>query len=275
MDKGFFVMPTLFVDVDNSMTIAQEEIFGPVLSVIPPFDDADDAVRIANDSPPYGLAGNVMAGSLDRALSVARRLRAGFIGLNGTAGYGADTPFGGYKASGVGRQKNGIAGFDQYTEIKSVAYLRIEESFAVTDFDVVDFFTDQSLVPDPYPYFDHLRAKCPVTPATGFNVLAVTGYDAALSVYRNPAFSSCVSVSGPFSGMPITPGESDDVSELIEKTRPPQCADVRTHRGARSTAAHPDTQPDEHTSHTQAPQRERRLHVAAGRSAAGHLPGQG
>lgn len=120
MDKGFFVKPTLFVNVDNSMTIAQEEIFGPVLSVIP-FDDEDDAVRIANDSP-YGLAGNVMAGSLDRALSVAKRLRAGFIGLNGTAGYGADTPpFGGYKASGVGRQ-NGIAGFDQYTEIKSVAY---------------------------------------------------------------------------------------------------------------------------------------------------------
>jgi aldehyde dehydrogenase (NAD+) len=119
LDKGYFVRPTLFVNVDNSMTIAQEEIFGPVLSVIP-FDDEDDAVRIANDSP-YGLAGNVMAGSLERALSVARRLRAGFIGLNGTAGYGADTPFGGYKASGVGRQ-NGTAGFDQYTEIKSVAY---------------------------------------------------------------------------------------------------------------------------------------------------------
>jgi len=119
MDKGFFVKPTLFVDVDNSMTIAQEEIFGPVLVVIP-FDDEDDAVRIANDSA-YGLAGNVMAGTLERALAVAKRLRAGFIGLNGTAGYGADTPFGGYKASGVGRQ-NGITGFDQYTEVKSVAY---------------------------------------------------------------------------------------------------------------------------------------------------------
>jgi aldehyde dehydrogenase (NAD+) len=119
LDMGFFVKPTLFVDVDNSMTIAQEEIFGPVLAVIP-YDGEDDAVRIANDSP-YGLAGNVMAGSIDHALAVAKRLRAGFIGLNGTAGYGADTPFGGYKASGVGRQ-NGIAGFDQYTEIKSVAY---------------------------------------------------------------------------------------------------------------------------------------------------------
>ena len=118
-DKGFWVDPTLFTDVDNSMTIAQEEIFGPVLAVIP-YDDEDDAVRIANDSV-YGLAGNVMSSSLERSLSVARRLRAGFIGLNGTAGYGADTPFGGYKDSGVGRQ-NGVVGFGQYTEIKSVAH---------------------------------------------------------------------------------------------------------------------------------------------------------
>ncbi|MBU9765947.1 aldehyde dehydrogenase family protein [Mycobacterium sp. TNTM28] len=118
-DKGFWVNPTLFIDVDNSMTIAQEEIFGPVLAVIP-YEDEEDAIRIANDSP-YGLAGNVMSGSLEHSLAVARRLRAGFIGLNGTAGYGADTPFGGYKDSGVGRQ-NGIAGFHQYTEIKSVAY---------------------------------------------------------------------------------------------------------------------------------------------------------
>ncbi|MDR3664009.1 MAG: aldehyde dehydrogenase family protein [Mycobacterium sp.] len=117
--SGFWVRPTLFVDVDNSMTIAQEEIFGPVLVVIP-FDDEDDAVRIANDSR-YGLAGNVMSGSVERSLAVARRLRAGFVGLNGTAPYGADSPFGGYKASGVGRQ-NGRAGFDQYTEIKSVSY---------------------------------------------------------------------------------------------------------------------------------------------------------
>lgn len=119
LETGFYVRPTLFTDVDNSMTIAQDEIFGPVLVVIG-FDDEDDAVRIANDSR-YGLAGNVMAGSVEHALAVASRLRAGFIGINGTAGYGADTPFGGYKASGVGRQ-NGTAGFDQYTEIKSVAY---------------------------------------------------------------------------------------------------------------------------------------------------------
>ncbi len=117
--KGFWVRPTLFVDVDNAMTIAQEEIFGPVLVVIP-FDDEEDAIRIANDSV-YGLAGNVMSGSLERSLAVARRLRAGFIGVDGGAPYGADVPFGGYKASGIGRQ-NGHAGFDQYTELKSVAY---------------------------------------------------------------------------------------------------------------------------------------------------------
>jgi aldehyde dehydrogenase (NAD+) len=118
-DTGFWVRPTLFVDVDNKMTIAQEEIFGPVLAVIP-FDDEDDAIRIANDSM-YGLAGNVMSGSVEHSLAVARRIRAGFIGAQGAAPYGADTPFGGYKYSGIGRQ-NGIAGFDQYTEIKSVGY---------------------------------------------------------------------------------------------------------------------------------------------------------
>jgi aldehyde dehydrogenase (NAD+) len=118
-DNGFWVKPTLFVDVDNTMTIAQKEIFGPVLAVIR-FEDEKDAIRIANDSI-YGLAGNVMSSSLDRALAVARQLRAGFIGVNGTAAYGADVPFGGYKASGVGRQ-NGYAGFDQYTELKSVGH---------------------------------------------------------------------------------------------------------------------------------------------------------
>jgi acyl-CoA reductase-like NAD-dependent aldehyde dehydrogenase len=119
LERGYFVRPTLFVDVDNAMTIAQEEIFGPVLSVIP-FDDEDDAVRIANDSS-YGLAGGVISGSLERSMAVARRIRAGVVGVNGGAAYGADVPFGGYKASGIGRQ-NGLAGFDQYLEIKSVAW---------------------------------------------------------------------------------------------------------------------------------------------------------
>jgi acyl-CoA reductase-like NAD-dependent aldehyde dehydrogenase len=119
LDTGFYVRPTLFVDVDNAMTIAREEIFGPVLTVIG-YDGEEDALRIANDSV-YGLAGNVMAGSLERGLALARRLRAGAVGVNGGAPYGADVPFGGYKASGVGRQ-NGHAGFDQYVEVKSVAW---------------------------------------------------------------------------------------------------------------------------------------------------------
>jgi acyl-CoA reductase-like NAD-dependent aldehyde dehydrogenase len=119
LDRGFYVTPTLFVDVDNAMTIAREEIFGPVLTVIP-YDDEEDAIRIANDNM-YGLAGNVMSSSLERSIAVARRIRAGFIGVNGAAPYGADVPFGGYKASGVGRQ-NGYAGFEQYTEVKSVGW---------------------------------------------------------------------------------------------------------------------------------------------------------
>lgn len=89
----------------------------------------------------------------------------------------------------------------------------------MTDFETVDFFTDESLVPNPYPYFDHLRSKCPVVQATPLNVLAVTGYDEALTVYKDPAFSSCVSVAGPFSGMPFGPDGHDDVSELIEQHR--------------------------------------------------------
>jgi aldehyde dehydrogenase (NAD+) len=109
----------MFVDVDNSMTIAQEEIFGPVLVVIP-FEDDDDAVRIANESL-YGLAGGVFSSSLERSLAVAHRIRAGMVTVNGGAPHGADMPFGGYKHSGVGRQ-NGVAGFEQYLETKSVAW---------------------------------------------------------------------------------------------------------------------------------------------------------
>ena len=88
----------------------------------------------------------------------------------------------------------------------------------MTDFETVDFFTDESLVPDPYPYFDHLRSKCPVALATQFGVYAVTGYEEALAVYKDPAFSSVVSVAGPFSGLPFGPG-GDDVTELIEQHR--------------------------------------------------------
>jgi aldehyde dehydrogenase (NAD+) len=117
-EKGFYVEPTLFADVDNSMTIAQEEIFGPVLVVVP-FDDDDDAVRLANESH-YGLGVGVTSGSEDRALAVARRVRAGTVAVNGGVWYGADAPFGGYKASGIGRQ-NGPEGFEQYTETKTYA----------------------------------------------------------------------------------------------------------------------------------------------------------
>ncbi len=117
--KGFFVEPTMFTGVESGMTIAQEEIFGPVLVVIP-FEDDDDAVRIANDST-YGLSGAVFSGSQERSLAVARRVRTGTMGVNGGVWYGADVPFGGYKSSGIGRQ-NGIAGFDQYLEIKSLAW---------------------------------------------------------------------------------------------------------------------------------------------------------
>jgi aldehyde dehydrogenase (NAD+) len=119
MPRGFFVEPTMFTDVDNSMRIAQEEIFGPVLVVIP-FEDDDDAVRIANQSS-YGLSGAVSSGSLQRSLSVARRVRTGTMGVNGGIWYGADVPFGGFKDSGIGRQ-NGTAGFDQYLEMKSIAW---------------------------------------------------------------------------------------------------------------------------------------------------------
>jgi aldehyde dehydrogenase (NAD+) len=119
LPSGWYVEPTLFTDVDNTMTIAQEEIFGPVLVVIP-FEDDDDAVRIANDSV-YGLAGGVFSASFDRAVSVAHRIRTGVMSVNGGAPYGGDVPFGGYKQSGVGRQ-NGVAGFEQYLETKAVAW---------------------------------------------------------------------------------------------------------------------------------------------------------
>jgi NADP-dependent 3-hydroxy acid dehydrogenase YdfG len=79
---------------------------------------------------------------------------------------------------------------------------RIDQECLVTDYESVDFFTDESLVPDPYPFFDHLRSKCPVTPTSQFGVLAVTGHEEALAVYKDPAFSSCISVAGLFSGLP-------------------------------------------------------------------------
>jgi aldehyde dehydrogenase (NAD+) len=117
LPRGFFVDPTLFVDVDPGATIAQEEIFGPVLVVIP-YEDDDDAVRIANDSI-YGLSGAVTSASEERALAVARRVRTGTISVNGGSWFAPDSPFGGYKQSGLGRE-NGVEGFEEYLEVKAI-----------------------------------------------------------------------------------------------------------------------------------------------------------
>lgn len=118
LKKGYFVEPTLFADVDNSMTIAQEEIFGPVLVVIP-FENDDDAVRIANDSI-YGLSGSVISASPSRAMRVARRIRTGSMNVNGAFFFSSNAPFGGYKQSGLGRE-NGVEGFEEYLETKTIA----------------------------------------------------------------------------------------------------------------------------------------------------------
>jgi len=115
---GFWIEPTVIAGLDNTARVAQEEIFGPVLTVIA-HDGDDDAVRIANESP-YGLSGSVESGDLERAKSVARRIRTGTIGVNGGQWFGADSPFGGYKQSGLGREM-GVAGFEEYLEIKTIA----------------------------------------------------------------------------------------------------------------------------------------------------------
>ena len=117
-ERGFYVEPTVFVDVDNSMTIAREEIFGPVLSVIT-YEDDDDAVRIANDSP-YGLSGAVTGGDPARAEALARRIKTGSMGVNGAGAYRCDMPFGGFKQSGIGRQW-GPEGFDELMEFTSLS----------------------------------------------------------------------------------------------------------------------------------------------------------
>jgi betaine-aldehyde dehydrogenase len=113
---GYFVKPTVFGKVKNSMTIAQEEIFGPVLSIIP-YRDEEEAIRIANDSP-YGLAGAVWSGDDAHAQKVARRIRAGQIDLNGGA-FNMNAPFGGFKQSGHGREA-GIYGLEEFLEYKSL-----------------------------------------------------------------------------------------------------------------------------------------------------------
>ena len=116
LDTGYFVQQTIFSEVTRDMTIAREEIFGPVLCIIP-YDTEDEAVDIANDTD-YGLAGAVWSADKDHALAVAKRLRTGQVDVNG-GGFNASAPFGGYKQSGIGRER-GRYGFEEFLEVKSV-----------------------------------------------------------------------------------------------------------------------------------------------------------
>jgi betaine-aldehyde dehydrogenase len=115
-DVGWYVEPTVFTNVKNSMRVAQEEVFGPVVAVIP-YDDVDDAVRIANESE-LGLAGAVFADDDGAALDVARRLRTGHVGIN-TLGMDWVFPFGGFKQSGLGREM-GVEGLELYCELQCI-----------------------------------------------------------------------------------------------------------------------------------------------------------
>jgi gamma-glutamyl-gamma-aminobutyraldehyde dehydrogenase len=115
---GYFVAPTIFGDVGNAMTIAREEIFGPVLSTIP-FDTEDEGVRLANETS-YGLAASVYTRDLDAAFRVARALRAGTVGVNAYSEGDITTPFGGYKESGFGGRDKGLEALEQYTEKKTI-----------------------------------------------------------------------------------------------------------------------------------------------------------
>ena len=116
LEDGYYVTPTIFSDVSNDMTIAREEIFGPVLCLIP-YDTEEEAIAIANDSS-YGLAGGVWAGTDEKALDVARQLRTGQVEINGGA-FNVVAPFGGYKQSGIGREL-GRYGFDEFLEVKAI-----------------------------------------------------------------------------------------------------------------------------------------------------------
>ena len=119
LDKGYFVKPTVFANANNDMTIAREEIFGPVITLIG-YDTEEDAIDIANDTD-YGLAGYVSSGDMDHAREVATQIRAGQVILNYKSG-NSSTPFGGYKQSGNGREK-GVWGLHDYLEIKAITGL--------------------------------------------------------------------------------------------------------------------------------------------------------
>jgi acyl-CoA reductase-like NAD-dependent aldehyde dehydrogenase len=118
LPKGYFYEPTLLIGAGEDSAVAQDELFGPVLVVLP-HDGDDDAVRVANNSI-FGLSGSVLSGDRERALGVARRIRAGTMSVNGGVYYGPDAPFGGYKQSGMGREM-GEAGLHEFLEVKTLA----------------------------------------------------------------------------------------------------------------------------------------------------------
>jgi aldehyde dehydrogenase (NAD+) len=117
INRGWFVKPTVFADTTQEMTIIREEIFGPVLSIMP-FDSEDEAIALANDTP-YGLAAYIQTGDMNRARRVAAQLRAGMIQVNGASRI-SGSPFGGYKQSGVGRE-GGMWGIEEFLEIKTIS----------------------------------------------------------------------------------------------------------------------------------------------------------
>ena len=116
---GYYLSPAVVADVDNSMRIAREEVFGPVASIIA-FDSEEDAIRIANDSD-YGLSGSLWTGSAPRAIRVARSIRTGTLAVNTNRSVRYEAPFGGYKRSGLGREL-GMQAMDAYTEVKNVFF---------------------------------------------------------------------------------------------------------------------------------------------------------
>ena len=117
LDKGYFVQPTVFTDVKTSMRIANEEIFGPVISILP-FENEEEAISISNDTA-YGLTNYIQTKDKEKAHRIAKQLRSGMVEINGN-GFTGGTPFGGYKQSGNGRE-GGSWGLEEYLEVKTIS----------------------------------------------------------------------------------------------------------------------------------------------------------